>query len=109
MAKTKENDSNETKFKFRGQERYYAVAGRQLDEETNDGSDRYIGRKGRHVFGSSVSSIFVVLILGAFISFIAYFGSGSFIVFLITAGISLFFLLFTIWKVLKNWIDNNKK
>ncbi len=109
MANTNENDSNEAKFHFRGQERYYAVAGRQLDEETNDGSDKYISRKGRHVFGTSVSSIFVVLILGAFISFIAYFGSGSFIIFLVTAGIALFIFLFTCWKVIKYYIDNHKR
>ena len=33
MTDYKETNSEEVKFKFRGRERYYAVAGRQLDED----------------------------------------------------------------------------
>lgn len=36
------NTNNNVKFHFRGPERYYAVAGRQLDEATNDGTDNYL-------------------------------------------------------------------
>ena len=42
MSNTYNNDQNKTKFHWRGPERYYAVAGRQLDEKTNDGTDGYI-------------------------------------------------------------------
>lgn len=39
---TNNNTNNNVKFHFRGPERYYAVAGRQLDEATNDGTDNYL-------------------------------------------------------------------
>ena len=98
MTDYRENNNEEVKFKFRGRERYYMVAGRQLDEETNDGTDNY-------VFGTSVASIVAVAIVGGVISAIAWFGA-TFFEFLIAAGISLAVLIFTIIKVVLYKVRN---
>ena len=105
MTDYKETNSEEVKFKFRGRERYYMVAGRQLDEETNDGTDNYVNKKGEFVFGTSVASIVAVAIVGGVISAIAWFGA-TFFEFLIAAGISLAVLIFTIIKVVLYKVRN---
>ncbi len=108
MADSKERNSGGADFKFRGPERYYAVAGRQLDEETNDGTDKYVNAKGRFVFGTSFASIVAVAIIGFAISFIAWFGA-TFIEFLIAASISAVVLIFTTVKVILYKVRNSKK
>ena len=47
MTQSDNNRSDNGNFRFRGRERYYAVAGRQLDEKTNDGTDDYIREKSK--------------------------------------------------------------
>ena len=108
MSDSRENSSKETDFRFRGPERYYAVAGRQLDERTNDGTDNYVNSKGRFVFGTSFASIVVVAIIGFVVSFIAWFGA-TFIEFLIAATISAIVLIFTTVKVILYKVRNSKK
>ena len=108
MTDYRENNNEEVKFKFRGRERYYMVAGRQLDEETNDGTDKYVNTKGRFVFGTSFASIVAVAIIGFAISFIAWFGA-TFIEFLIAASISAVVLIFTTVKVILYKVRNSKK
>ena len=98
----------EVKFKFRGRERYYMVAGRQLDEETNDGTDNYVNKKGEFVFGTSFASIVVVAVLGIVISGIAWFGA-TLVEFLIAAGISAAALIFTVVKVILYKVRNKKQ
>lgn len=105
MTDYRENNNEEVKFKFRGRERYYMVAGRQLDEETNDGTDNYVNKKGEFVFGTSFASIVVVAVLGIVISGIAWFGA-TFVEFLIAAGISSAALIFTVIKVILYKVRN---
>ena len=107
MTDSREN-RNGTDFRFRGPERYYAVAGRQLDNETNDGTDNYVNKKGSFVFGTSFASIVVVAIIGFVISAIAWFGA-TFIEFLIAAGISAIVLIFTFVKVILYKVRNKKQ
>ena len=68
MKNSIKNGSNEGQFHFRGRERYYAVAGRQLDQKTNDGTDDYINEKSRHerttLFSIIAVGIVAVVIAG---------------------------------------------
>ena len=108
MTDYKETNSEEVKFKFRGRERYYAVAGRQLDEETNDGTDNYVNKKGEFVYGTSFASIVVVGVLGGIISTVAWYGA-TLLEFLIAAGISLAVFIFTVVKVILYKVRNTNQ
>ena len=59
MTKSLDNRSDNGNFHFRGRERYYAVAGRQLDEKTNDGTDDYIKEKSKQE-KTTIASIIAV-------------------------------------------------
>lgn len=47
MKNSENNNVKNTKFRFLGPERYYTVAGRQLDERTNDGTDNFVNVQGK--------------------------------------------------------------
>lgn len=66
MTREFDNKKNNENFRFLGPERYYHVAGRQLDEMTNDGTEYYLEEKSRHartVLASVIAVSIVVTVL----------------------------------------------
>lgn len=66
MTREFDNKTNNENFRFLGPERYYHVAGRQLDEMTNDGTEYYLEEKSRHartVLASVIAVSIVVTVL----------------------------------------------
>lgn len=66
MTHVSDKKTNKEEFRFLGPERYYHVAGRQLDERTNDGSEYYLEEKSRHartVLASVIAVSIVVTVL----------------------------------------------
>lgn len=62
MSHSSADNQNGGKFHFLGRERYYTVAGRQLDRKTNDGTDDYIGEHAKSL-GTTLKAIIAIAIV----------------------------------------------
>lgn len=64
-------------FRFLGRERYYEVAGRQLDQKTNDGTDDYIGTHSNSL-GATLKAVIAVAIVAVTLTFMVALSLQSF-------------------------------
>ena len=63
-------------YSYPGRERYFVVAGRQLDAETNNGTDGYIARQSA-ALKITLAKILVVVFICSFVNILGWSGVSS--------------------------------